>query len=146
MFHTNLTTVHLSNLKWNPTGGKLLFRSQSDGDKGSITQSVWVNSRVIFSVWFCSGLLCSILSLCSGRKKRKKKLCTESWLSAWLSVWKNSGNKSTDGEVGCNIRVMIGRAPMALRRAAWGHRHPLRCVRNWAEPGEARPRCVGGRV
>ncbi|KAK2888148.1 hypothetical protein Q8A73_019596 [Channa argus] len=46
----------------------------------------------------------------------------------------NSGSKSRDGQGGCNIRMIIAGAPMALHRA-W----------NWAGPGKARSRCVGGR-
>lgn len=34
-----------------------------------------------------------------------------------VTVCKNSGNKSRDGEGGCNIRMIIAGAPMALHRA-----------------------------
>lgn len=83
---------------------------------------------------------CLVVMFCLW-KKRLYVPCRDCLFS---SACKNSGNKSRDGEGGCNIRVIIAGAPMAARRANWGHRHPLPRARKWAGPGKARSQRVGG--
>lgn len=120
---------------------------QSLEGRGSITEQVTVwrlsgQQHVFFLFFFLIGMSgCSVL-FCSVCGKKGLSVLSRDCLLGCAS--KNSGNKSRDGEGGCNIRVIITRAPMASRRVSWGQRYPLPRVKEWAGPGKARSRCVGG--
>lgn len=79
---------------------------------GAPSVSMGLSGGCLGSSFFfiCMSACCYVLSV----KKGLYVPCRDCLLS---SACKNSGNKSRDGEGGCNIRVIIAGAPMALHRA-----------------------------